>query len=70
MADSNGIVAWSIVRAVPMHALSQCSTNVCMTYCAPLYTANLCSFYKKSTMQRLQDAYNDAMSRAGAVYDF
>ena len=44
---------------------SQCSTKVKVslfkTYCTPLYTAHLWSSYKKSSLQRLQVAYNDAM---------
>ena len=44
---------------------SRCSTNVKVslfkTYCTPLYTAHLWSSYKKSSMHRLQVAYNDAM---------
>ena len=44
---------------------SHCSINVKVTlfktYCTPLYTAHLWSSYKKSSMQRLQVAYNDAM---------
>lgn len=44
---------------------SCCSTQVKVAlfkaYCTPLYTAHLWSFYKKSSMQKLQVAYNDAM---------
>jgi len=30
-------------------------------YCTTIYTAHLWSSYKKSSMQKLQVAYNDAM---------
>lgn len=44
---------------------SYCSTRVKVAlfkaYCTPLYTAHLWSSYKKSSMQKLQVAYNDAM---------
>ena len=42
-----------------------CSTQVKVAlfkaYCTPLYTAHLWSSYKKSSMQKLQVAYNDAL---------
>ena len=44
---------------------SMCSAHVkstlFKTFCTPMYTAHLWRYYKKSSMQKLNVAYNDAM---------
>ena len=57
----NGV--YCMPRHPPLFSFYSIQVKVALfkAYCTPLYCAHLWSSYKKSSIQRLQVAYNDAM---------